>query len=106
MEVPSFGAAISDSRFLKEDTLTRPHGLVWPLLLRAGNRQNKSASLECLSQAEDMLNREVNHSSEIAADHEELISNTVVLTVSAFVSHVPGCYDVEQSFSLCVPKLK
>lgn len=90
IEVPTFGAAISDARFLKEDTLTRPHGLVWPLLLRAGNRQNKSANLECLSQAEDMLIFEVNHPAEIA-DDQDLISNTVVLTVS-FVIHVAGCY--------------
>ncbi|KAG0609799.1 hypothetical protein M758_7G014800 [Ceratodon purpureus] len=79
VEVPTFRAAISDSKFLKEDTLTRPHGLVWPLLLRAGNRQNKSPALESLSQAEDMLNLEINRAAEIA-DEEELIGNTVVLT--------------------------
>ena len=94
IEVPTFRAAISDSKFLKEDTLTRPHGLVWPLLLRAGNRQSKSTALESLSQAEDMLNLEINHTAEIA-DHQELISNTVVLTVSWFVIHAAQCYYVE-----------
>lgn len=79
IEVPTFTSAISDSKFLKEDTLTRPHGLVWPLLLRAGNRQNKSPAVKSLTQAEDMLNLEVNHTAEIA-DDQELISNTVVLT--------------------------
>lgn len=96
IEVPTFRAAISDSKFLKEDTLTRPHGLVWPLLLRAGNRQNKSPALESLCQAEDMLNLEVIHTAKIA-DDQELISNTVVLTVSLVEIHAARCCQVEQS---------
>jgi hypothetical protein len=99
IEVPTFTSAISDSKFLKEDTLTRPHGLVWPLLLRAGNRQNKSPAVKSLTQAEDMLNLEVNHTAEIA-DDQELISNTVVLTVSWIIIHVERCYYKEQSGNL------
>lgn len=79
VEVPTFWAAISDTRFLSEDSLTRSHGLVWPLLLRAGNRQSKTPALERYNQAENVLNHEVCLTAELG-DVQELVNNTLVLT--------------------------
>lgn len=87
VEVPTFWAAISDTRFLSEDSLTRSHGLVWPLLLRAGNRQSKTPALERYNQAENVLNHEVCLTAELG-DVQELVNNTLVLTVSRFQFYV------------------
>lgn len=80
-EVPAFRSAISDPAFLRKDSWTRPHGLVWPLLLQAGMLRTEPAFPVYFSEAEYMLVNDLNQTCDLAKNNS-LTNNPSVLTVS------------------------
>jgi hypothetical protein len=77
--VPAFQVAITEATFLRQDSLTRAHGLVWPLLLRAGYEQQKLTIPTHFNHAEKMLVDELTKVS-CLAEANAVANNPLVLT--------------------------